>query len=312
MSQNPKASASVVVTARNLQDVVGSAVDSALAQVPPPREVITVDDGSTDATASVLARYGSRICYVKTDGIGAPAARNTGWRTAISEYVECLDGDDWWLPGKLQQSMAGLSTSDAPMVHSDVMRVGPDGTPVEPWSKSAPTVSGRILLQILMNNPIQTSSVVLRRSVLDMTGGFDESLVAWEDIDLWTRIAVEYPIASLSEVLACYRMIPSSLSSNITAMAESRLVSVVNVLESDVGGVLQVHERRNVLANAHLYRAVAYYLTGEPNAARSSLLRAAIVSPVVLQGSRWWSVFVKSLLGERLLRELRAMRRGSS
>ena len=207
--------------------------------------------------------------------------------------------------------MAGLSDSDAPMIYSDVMRVRPDGTPIEPWSKSAPTVSGRILFQILINNPIQTSSVVLRRSLLEVTGGFDESLVAWEDIDLWTRIAVVHPISSLSDVLACYRMTPSSLSKNITAMAEGRLVSVLNVLASDTGGVLQAHERRSVLAKAHLYRAVAHYLTGEPNAARASLLRAATASPAMLQGSRWWSVFVKSLLGERLLRELRTMRRGT-
>ena len=99
---------SVVIPTYNRAGTVGRAIASALAQTDQDREIIVVDDGSTDATAAVVARLGDAVRYVRQENRGVAAARNRGIREARGAYVAFLDSDDEWLPEKLDRQVTVL------------------------------------------------------------------------------------------------------------------------------------------------------------------------------------------------------------
>lgn len=94
---------SCIVPVFNGERYLRQALDSICAQTYRPIEVIVVDDGSTDATAVIVASFGDRLRYLRQDNQGPPAARNLGIRAAKGEYVAFLDADDLWHPEKLQR-----------------------------------------------------------------------------------------------------------------------------------------------------------------------------------------------------------------
>jgi glycosyltransferase involved in cell wall biosynthesis len=97
---------SCIVPVFNGERYLEEALDSILAQTYRPLEVIVVDDGSTDGTAGVAARYGERIAYLFQPNAGPAAARNRGLAAARGEFVAFLDADDLWHPEKLARQMA--------------------------------------------------------------------------------------------------------------------------------------------------------------------------------------------------------------
>ena len=97
---------SVVIPAFNQARFLPAAIDSALAQTYRDREIIVVDDGSTDETPDVARRYGDALRYVRQANKGLAGARNTGIERARGEFVALLDSDDVWLPGFLEHMMA--------------------------------------------------------------------------------------------------------------------------------------------------------------------------------------------------------------
>jgi len=119
---------SVVIPAYNAAWCVAKAIESVLVQEGADFEIIVVDDGSTDDTAAVLARYGDAIRVVRQRNQGLSAARNAGIRAAQGEFVAFLDADDWWLAGKLGQQLALMHTRPELGFCSTAARVeDPDG-----------------------------------------------------------------------------------------------------------------------------------------------------------------------------------------
>jgi glycosyltransferase involved in cell wall biosynthesis len=97
---------SCVAPVYNGQRFLAEALDSIFAQTYRPIEVIVVDDGSTDGTADVAARYPQPIRYIRQENRGSPAARNAGIRAAAGDFLAFLDADDLWPAEKLAVQMA--------------------------------------------------------------------------------------------------------------------------------------------------------------------------------------------------------------
>ena len=97
---------SVVIPAFNVGKFIARTLDSVLAQTRAADEIIVVDDGSTDNTAEVVRSYGTKVNFIQQDNAGASTARNTGIKAAQSEWVAFLDGDDEWLPEKLEVQLS--------------------------------------------------------------------------------------------------------------------------------------------------------------------------------------------------------------
>lgn len=94
---------SVIIPAYDAEPFIARAIESVLTQTWPAHEILVVDDGSTDATAGVVARYGGRVRYLRQDNAGVSAARNAGARAATGDWLAFLDADDWYYPDRLKR-----------------------------------------------------------------------------------------------------------------------------------------------------------------------------------------------------------------
>ncbi|HJZ56525.1 MAG TPA: glycosyltransferase [Gemmataceae bacterium] len=203
---------SVVIPSFNCGRLVVQAVESVLAQTSRPTEIIVVDDGSTDDTRERLVRYRDYVRYVYQPNQGVSAARNHGIRLATQEFVAFLDADDVWHPLKMQLQMPLFGQSPAPpMVGSSQFDWPasrfPDVDLARPFR-----VSAMDWAYLVVKNDLPTSSIVVRRSVLERVGPFDLSLQGPEDRDMWLRVAEIAPIARVELPLMGYRDVPGSVS----------------------------------------------------------------------------------------------------
>lgn len=196
---------SVVIPTFNRLDLVRQAIASVQAQVGVPYELIVVDDGSTDGTAATLEReYGSTLRLLRGSNRGVAAARNRGVAASTGDLLAFLDSDDLWLPGKLAAQVAFFSRNPSMQIcqteeiwlRHDV-RVNPCAHHRKPC--------GDIFEASLHLCLVSPSAVMLRRALFERVGGFDESLPACEDYDLWLRIARSVPVGLIPEALIIKR-----------------------------------------------------------------------------------------------------------
>lgn len=213
---------SVVIPTFNSAPLVVEAVGSVLAQTRPADEVVVVDDGSTDDTAARVAAFGDRVKYVRQPNARVAAARNTGLRHATGDVVAFLDADDAWHPQKLDRQLAVLAARPEIGLLATGLTAWPG--PFPPLvGDPIPNVAAVPLDRMLLTNPIATSSVVVRRSVLDRVGPFDTELFGPEDYDLWLRAAQASGVGVLREPLTGYRDTPGSLGKQADTMRRGLL-----------------------------------------------------------------------------------------
>jgi glycosyltransferase involved in cell wall biosynthesis len=222
---------SVIIPTFNRAKWVKRAVSSVLLQTYESYEVVVVDDGSTDGTLDGLEVFSGRIrCLTHGSNRGVSAARNTGIRAGTAPYLAFLDSDDYWLPEKLALQMDFFRT--APEIHAcqteeiwirHGRRVNPRKKHLKP--------SGEIFEPSLKRCLVSPSAVILKRSLLEDIGLFDESLPACEDYDLWLRIASRFPIHLLRQPLVVKTGgHPDQLSARFHGMDRFRITSMANLL----------------------------------------------------------------------------------
>jgi glycosyltransferase involved in cell wall biosynthesis len=198
---------SVVIPLFNAEDVIRETIESALAQTYPDREIIVVDDGSRDGSAGIVAGYGDRVKLVRQANTGVAGARNRGIAESGGRYVALLDHDDLWHPTKLDKQVRLLDQRpEVGMVITDVAHVDRQGRPmgiIGPGYNPSETFA-RLFVRGYVPTP---SAAMIRRSVLEEIGGFDESFrsAGLDDHELWTRIAAHSEIASIPEPLTLHR-----------------------------------------------------------------------------------------------------------
>jgi glycosyltransferase involved in cell wall biosynthesis len=178
--------------------VLSRAIDSVLAQTRQAEEILVVDDGSTDGTGDLLARYGSALRVLTRTNAGAAAARNLGIRHGKGEWLAFLDSDDAWLPEKLARQLSCLDPDTLVAYTNEIwIRRGRRVNAMKKHGKRG----GLIFEHCLPLCIISPSSVIIHRRVFDRVGLFDETLPVCEDFDLWLRICARYPVHFLDESL---------------------------------------------------------------------------------------------------------------
>lgn len=224
---------SVVIPVHNRKQLVPRAVESVLSQTRPPEEIIVVDDGSTDGTAAaVVDRFAGVRCLRQERRSGVSAARNRGVVAATGDWIAFLDSDDEWLPEKLERQLAALTESPGHRIcHTDEIWIR-RGRRVNQGLRHA-KAGGRIFRQCLPLCVISPSSVVLERRLLDDLGGFDETLPACEDYDLWLRICASRPVLFVAEPLVIkHGGHDDQLSRTVPALDRYRIRALEKLLES--------------------------------------------------------------------------------
>lgn len=242
-------SVSVVIPAYNAAGYIREALDSVDAQTWADYEVIVVDDASADNTVEVVEewisarseRVSGRYRLVRlTENLGPAGARNRAVAEACGEWIAFLDGDDIWYPHRLARQREVLDVEPAADMLCAAADRFSDKPPLSPQKRTGLPATGVLsLVTFVGNNPVVTSTVLLRKEVFESVGGFDPAFRGPEDMDLWLRVAARHNVVMMNESLAAYRSMAGSLS-----LDERRfLPEVLRVLDKAFasGGALSAH-----------------------------------------------------------------------
>lgn len=195
MNSQPLVSA--IITTKNRSDLLPRAIDSVLNQTFGNIELIVIDDGSTDETQDVIVEYQEKhsiISIRNEESVGACRARNQGIEKASGEYIAGLDDDDEWHLERISILLDNYDDSCACITSNDRM-IASNRSIV--WHKKKIITSD----DLLYSNQVGNQVLVKRNRLLEV-GGFDETLEAAQDYDLWIRLCKKYgPIRSVRKVL---------------------------------------------------------------------------------------------------------------
>lgn len=295
---------SVIIPVYNGERYFARTIESVLAQTHPATEIVVVDDGSRDASQTVIADYlrHANVRLVTQQNAGVAAARNTGIRDAAGEYIALVDQDDLWLPDKLARQVEYLDAHpEIALVHSNIYFIDEAGEriPNPEWAWVAPS-SGRVLPQLVQQNSICTCTVLMRKSALEQAGLFRQELAPADDWDLWLRIAARHPIGFVDAVTACYRVHPENESRNLLKMQEAEIRVVETFMREYPGAVGAAITRAKLFS---LYSEAARLLErfGRHAEARGYWLRALRAHPAA------WEPYVSLLWGTLPMRQRRAL-----
>jgi glycosyltransferase involved in cell wall biosynthesis len=302
---------SVVMTAFNVAEFVGPAIDSALAQTWRDFELIVVDDGSTDGTLEIVRQIADpRMSVTALPHRGVSVQLQAAIELARAPYVAFLDGDDLWSPDKLER-------------HVEFLKAHPDADFTFSWSRiidargqdtglttrlwKGPISFSELLADNVIGNG---SATVLRRKALDAAGGIDSTLEACHDLDSWLRIALLRPrnLWAIPEYLTFYRRRLGQLTCDVPLMTRSfdRVIEKLRRLAPDE--VAQVEKQAR--SNMERFFAYGWYQSGQCGKSVRQMGRSFLRAPALfIADSRNWLMSAAALAGlflpSRLHRRLR-------
>jgi len=208
----------VIIPVYNGEMYLERAVLSAVRQSLPPARILICDDGSTDATPAIAQRLSQRypqVEHLRLRHGGEGAARNSGIAVSTAPYIAFLDADDVWFPEKLEKLAAIMESSDdhTGAVYSLYTFIDEFDNEICDEVR-VPTADGDIFDILLYKGnilPGSPSVVMVRRSVLENVGPFDERLFNGADWDMWLRIAAVCRFEYVSEILVYIRIHANSI-----------------------------------------------------------------------------------------------------
>jgi glycosyltransferase involved in cell wall biosynthesis len=211
---------SVVMSVWNAEAYVAESIESVLRQSFGDFELLIIDDGSSDRSAAIIARYAatdSRIRVLQNDSnLGLPASLNRGLQEARGELIARHDADDRSFRERLQKQVSFLRD------HEEVVILGTQARVIDARGRTvrasdafrACTPLG-VRWQMLLTNPFFHGSVMFRRDVVRDCGGYDSAVRYGEDYELWSRILPARNGANLPDVLLEYRVHDRSMGGQL-------------------------------------------------------------------------------------------------
>jgi GT2 family glycosyltransferase len=211
---------SVLLPVFNGATYLEAALDSVAREGAGDLEVVAADDGSTDGTLELLARWQARL-PLQVIHRGGDGSWPTGFDRALSRargrWACLLSHDDLWLPGRLAAVRRVLSEEPAPVLLLHGARfIGPGGGALGTWRCPLPAgrIDGaRVVERLLVQNFVASPAPVFDRAAAVAAGGMDPDLWFTGDWDLWLRLARTGPVHHLPAPLVAYRIHPTSLTS---------------------------------------------------------------------------------------------------
>ena len=244
---------SVVIPTYNRYSVLQRALKSVYAQTHKPKEVIIVDDGSTDETSQITKLF-PNVTYIYQENSGVSSARNLGIEKSNYEWIAFLDSDDEWHPEKLQEHLElHLNYPDLLLSYTDEKRIR-DSKEIRLLKKYR-KIGGNIFKECLSHCIIAPSATVIHKDLLEKVGLVDESLEVCEDYDLWLRVTIENEIGLVDKKLITkYGGDEDQLSMKFWGMDRFR-VKALEKLPLD-------HESKNELIKSMLIEKYSLLLKG--------------------------------------------------
>jgi glycosyltransferase involved in cell wall biosynthesis len=218
---------SVVITCHDEERTIEEAVRSVEAQTifDSVKEIIVVDDGSRDGSRVVLERLDREIDKLKiiqTPGLGLPAARNRAVREASGEFIAILDGDDFWMPQKLERQLPAFARGgNIGLVYGDFVDFSRDDAAdgrVITVRRFNPESAHQLRDYFVHDGPIMPSTLVVRRLVFNDVGLFDESLLIGQDTAFCLRVATSWRLCHVPGAFTFKRRHPGQISARLDAL----------------------------------------------------------------------------------------------
>lgn len=253
---------SVIIPSFNRKNLLERALRSVLKQTFHNYEILAVDDGSTDGTEELCILNHPKIKFLRlTDNGGVSRARNTGINASSGEWIAFLDSDDEWFSRKLEKQIKWIHENPDFVINQTKEIWIRNGRRVNPPSTHE-KFQGDLFAASLERCMITPSSVLIKKSLFDEVGIFNESVPACEDYDLWLRITSRYTVGLLDEyLLKRYGGHQDQLSSATMGMDRFRIRSMMDLLSY---GSLNDHQRylvitmlinkSSIVANGYLKR----------------------------------------------------------
>lgn len=286
----PRPEVSVIIPVRNGKDYLPEAVRSVLSQSFGNFELLIVNDGSTDDNYDRYAQQDPRIRVIHLTGDGVSRARNTGMACAEGNLMAFLDADDIWFPGKLVAQVRYFEEHPGVgVVFGGFMRWTPDAVGVFPPAATLmqdchamlncdPDRSGWLYLRLMLGLLVGMNTAVIRRTVYEAVGGFNESMRQGEDYDFWLKASRVAEMHSLDGPVALYRIHGSSAMHRLSA--DNHLATLLKAAQmrwglSNVDGTsIPQKEFDDRLGRVHFDHGYSHYWRGSKEVARHSFWRA--------------------------------------
>ncbi|MBD2594105.1 glycosyltransferase [Nostoc spongiaeforme FACHB-130] len=262
---------SVIIPTYNSEETIKTTIDSVLSQSFTDFELIVINDGSTDSTLDVVSQIqDSRLKVFSFENAGGNVSRNRGLKQAVGEFVSFLDADDVWTSDKLVSQLEVLQDNiDARIAYSWTDYIDENGKFLV--SGSHITVNGDVYERLLVSNFLENGSnpLIYREALIEL-GGFDESLSAAQDWDMWLRLATKYSFVCVPKVQILYRVSANSLSSNLVRQEKACL----HVLEGAYHTRKLVNKNVWDLSLTNLYKYLVCKALQEPFNRQKGILAA--------------------------------------
>ena len=224
---------SVIIPTYNRGWAIAEAIDSVLEQDFRDYELIVVDDGSTDNTSQILQSYGNDITVIYQSNQGVSAARNSGIAASAGQLIAFLDSDDLWLPRKLSQQVAFFKDHPDAMINQTQEQWIRNGVRVNPGDRHH-KFSGMIFERSLELCLVSPSAVMVRKSLFESVGLFDDHLPACEDYDLWLRVSWRYPVYLIDIPLIIKRGGHDDQLSRAPGLDKFRIRALQKIIDSNL------------------------------------------------------------------------------
>lgn len=256
----------VVMPTYNRAGMIAASLDSVLRQSFPPAAVVVVDDGSTDDTEAVVARFGPRVRYHHVENGGPSRARNIGVRLTSTPWIAFCDSDDLWDPRKMEiQSRIHRLRPEVRHSFTDVYFVRGDTWTSHRWGAEFPEeyyAPGREIIEDIYwvyseplyerfvgGHPVVPSATVIARDRFDKLGGFNEafSRLSLEDFEFVLRCAEEPFSAAVMQPLVGFRRHESNYSGDELAGILSEIAILEHAMRHHREGVRLAHKIEKVL-----------------------------------------------------------------
>ena len=237
---------SVIIPTYNRAWALKKAIDSVLEQDYKNFELIVVDDGSTDNTEAIIEPYIGFLKLIQQPNLGVSSARNKGISVASGSLIAFLDSDDYWYPEKLSTQVNFFNANpDAWICQTEETWIR-NGKRVNPKKKHKKP-SGMIFIPSLALCLVSPSAVMIRKNLFIKIDGFDESLPACEDYDLWLRVTCRYPVHLIDTPLTVKTGGHEDQLSNAIGLDKYRIYALKKILKSDFLTEKQYQAAENML-----------------------------------------------------------------
>jgi glycosyltransferase involved in cell wall biosynthesis len=218
---------SVIIPVYNGEKTIRETIDSVLNQTFQDFELIVINDGSQDTTVEIVEGIQDpRLKLFSYPNAGQAMSRNRGFSHAVGEYISFLDADDLWTPDKLDAQLKALQENpQAAVAYSWTNYIDESGQYLRQGSYVK--VSGDVFKNLLVVNFLENgSNPLIRAKALAEVGGFDGSLTAAEDWDMWLRLAARYHFVAVPSPQILYRVSATSSSANVSKLEAGCLPAI--------------------------------------------------------------------------------------